>query len=223
MACVPAPTCKAALKEASARWPGRRTTSDGICASPQHSATSPKSDHEVGNAFDLSHDPGHGVDTYMLAELMRRHPDGRVKYVISNRRIWNPSISPDWRSYAGSNGHTHHMHVSIHQWARDNTSAWWDRYFAAPEADLFESRVVTIPPPRADGAQVVAQDVNGKPLGVFHHDVVATIKSNDDGRPVRADVQVCAYGEALLLSFVSLDGGPAGQGNVEVILGHPPR
>lgn len=119
------------------------------------------------------------------------------------------------------------------QWTRRKTDMRWRgdipalvRFYLQPhtgDAEVYEARTVTIPPPRADGAQVVAQDVNGKPLGVFHHDVVATIKSNDDGRPVRADVQVCAYGEALLLSFVSLDGGPVGQGNVEVILGHPTR
>lgn len=224
MACIPAPTCKLALKEAAERWPGRRSTSDGICASPQHSATNPKSDHEVGNAFDLSHDPEHGVDTYMLAELMRRKPDGRVKYVISNWRIWNPSISPDWRSYAGSNGHTHHMHVSIVPSARDNLASWWDRYFAPSEDDLFRYVIVTIPT-TSNGIQLAGKDASGKTLGLFHNDVTATIKANDDGRPVQATVQVCkaAFSDELVLSFIGLDGKPAPQGNVGVVLSHPPR
>lgn len=129
MSCTPAPTCKAALAQASARWPGRRTSSDGVCASAKHSSQNPTSDHETGNAFDLSHDPDHGVDTYDLAERMRRNPDPRVKYVISNGRIWNPSISTNWRPYTGSNRHDHHMHVSIVLGARGDTSDWWSRYY----------------------------------------------------------------------------------------------
>lgn len=134
MTCTPAPSCKAALKQATARWPGRRTSSDGICASAQHHVQNPTSDHETGNAFDLSHDPEHGVDTYALADLMRRNPDPRVKYVISNGRIWNPSISPNWRAYHGSNKHDHHMHVSIVPGARGDTGDWWGRYFPTSHA-----------------------------------------------------------------------------------------
>lgn len=141
MGCVPAPACKAALAQATKRWPGRRTSSDGVCASAQHSKQNPTSDHETGNAFDLSHDPEHGVDTYALADMMRRNPDPRVKYVISNGRIWNPSISPNWRKYTGANKHDHHMHVSIIPGARGDRNDWWDRYFvhAAQEEDMTDA------------------------------------------------------------------------------------
>lgn len=135
MTCTPAPTCRAALTEATHRWPGRRVTSDGICASAAHHTQNPTSDHELGNAFDLSHDPDHGVDTYHLADLMRLHPDPRVKYVISNSRIWNPAISSAWRAYSGVNPHTHHMHVSIKPTARNDLAPWWDRYFT--EDDMY--------------------------------------------------------------------------------------
>lgn len=108
-----------------------------------------------------------------------------------------------------------------------------------PEVDVFEPKIVTIPPPRADGAQVVGADIHGELLAKFHHDVTATIKANDNGTPVEASVQVCEYAGMLVLSFVSherelvrnaLDGSysmgkrlPVAQGNVEVIIGHPAR
>jgi hypothetical protein len=230
VACTPAPACKAALTQATKRWPERRATSDGICASPKHHEQNPTSDHELGNAFDLSHDPEHGVDTYELADRMRRDPDPRVKYVISNGRIWNPSISPAWRPYHGENQHTHHMHVSIVLSARGLTGDWWGRYFptvhaastgkpapapaAAHQEDFMRKYVIVdIPKPRADGAQVV-----GVPGVLYSKTAGATIKANDDGRPVHATVQTCAYVDALLLSFVGLDGGPVPPGKVGVTL-----
>lgn len=125
--CVPAPACKQALNEASRLWPNRRRTSDGICSSPTHQQQSPNSDHDYGEAFDLSDDPVNGCDAHHLAELLIRARDPRVKYVISNARIWNASKDRPgvWRPYFGSNAHTLHVHVSINRSARDSTAAWW--------------------------------------------------------------------------------------------------
>lgn len=134
MACIPAPACKAALAQASRRWPGRRTTSDGICSSPKHQQQNPNSDHDYGLAWDLSHDPEHGVDTYLIADLLRRKGDRRTKYIISHGRIYNPAISPDWRTYVGTNPHDKHLHVSVLAKYRDDTSDWWDRLFTATPA-----------------------------------------------------------------------------------------
>lgn len=139
MACIPAPACKAALREATKLWPGRRTTSDGVCSSLKHRKQNPNSDHDYGNAFDLSHDPANGVDCNDLALLVAK--DGRVKYVIWNRRIWNPSVSPEWRGYYGSNPHTQHMHVSIKPQARDDTSPWFvaSKPTPKPEDDMTDA------------------------------------------------------------------------------------
>ena len=125
MGCTPAPACVAVREQADALWPDRSRTSDGICASPKHTAANPTSDHELGNAVDLTHDPAHGVDTYWLADQLRIHGDPRIKYVISNGRIWNPSISPNWRTYSGSNRHDHHVHISIHASARNDARPWF--------------------------------------------------------------------------------------------------
>lgn len=121
MVCVPAPACKAMLAEADQRWPNRRRTSDGICGDEAHQRR--RSDHNVGNAVDLSHDPAHGVDCNVLAELVKTDP--RITYLIWNRRIYNPSISRTWRSYSGSNPHTLHMHVSIKASSRNDQRPWF--------------------------------------------------------------------------------------------------
>jgi hypothetical protein len=123
MTCVCAPTCVHALDEATRRWPGRSTASDGCCASAAHSTQNPFSDHELGNAYDLTHDPAHGVDCNVLSDQVKTDP--RVKYVIWNRRIYNPSIADFWRPYDGDNPHDHHMHVSIESWARNQTGDWF--------------------------------------------------------------------------------------------------
>jgi hypothetical protein len=125
-----APACVAALAEATRRWPGRSRAADGILPSAAHTIANPTSDHERGLAFDLTHDPAHGVDCNVLAEQVMA--DRRVRYVIWNRRIWNPSVSARWRDYTGSNPHTSHMHVSILAACREDRSAWWTPRQAEP-------------------------------------------------------------------------------------------
>jgi hypothetical protein len=69
----------------------------------------------VVSALDLTHDPKNGFDSYAFAEHLRRTKDPRIKYVISNRRIFSSVTRPwEWRKYTGSNGHTSHVHVSVH-------------------------------------------------------------------------------------------------------------
>jgi hypothetical protein len=118
-----APTCKAALAEATKLWPNRSRASDGILPSAAHTTLNPTSDHEKGNAFDLTHDPANGVDCNVLSKHVMA--DSRVRYIIWNAKIWNPSVSPRWRDYTGTNPHTKHMHVSILAERRDDLSPWW--------------------------------------------------------------------------------------------------
>lgn len=71
------------------------------------------------------------MDCAKLSERLRQWVLGdledRVKYIIFNRRIFNPSISPNWRPYSGASPHTEHMHVSILHAARNDTSSWWTK------------------------------------------------------------------------------------------------
>ena len=117
-----APACRAALTQATERFPNRSRISDGIMCDAAHPSTS---DHCSGNAFDLTFDPQGGCDAHALVETLKQRRDPRVKYIISKRRIWNPTVAPDWRHYDGKNAHNHHAHVSILVSARDDTSPWW--------------------------------------------------------------------------------------------------
>jgi Putative peptidoglycan binding domain len=121
MAATPAPCCKLALRQATERWPNRDTTYDGIMGDAAHQKR--KSDHNDGNAFDLTHDPVHGVDCAVLSREVIK--DQRVTYVIFNREIYNRArASEGWRKYDGPNPHDHHMHVSIQASSRNDLAAW---------------------------------------------------------------------------------------------------
>jgi hypothetical protein len=113
--------------------PDRAKGSDGTIGDPAHQSRT--SDHNawvkdgamgVVTALDLTHDPAHGVDSYKLAETLRGSKDKRIKYIISNKRIWTPSIASAWRPYTGTNGHTMHVHISVHQQKSlyDDTTPW---------------------------------------------------------------------------------------------------
>lgn len=130
MGCIPAPTCKAALAEATKLWPLRDRSSDGICASPQHHSQNPGSDHETGEAWDLTHDPASGCDVYKLFAGLTSRKDLRVKYLILNRqmlRSYDKSGIPawTWAPYSGSNPHTKHGHCSIWHSSRDDVRPWF--------------------------------------------------------------------------------------------------
>jgi len=130
-----APAVKAGLSQATALWPERSKASDGTIGDAAHSSTT--SDHNpdargVVLAFDLTHDPGHGVDCNKLSAQLVDRRDHRVKYLIWSGRIWRSyktsSAHPaPWtpQKYTGSNPHTKHMHVSVLQADETDVSAWW--------------------------------------------------------------------------------------------------
>ena len=121
-----APAAQSLLDQATALWPNRSRASDGTIGDTSHAARA--SDHNpdsrgIVHAADLTHDPAHGCDNNVNAERVKDDP--RVKYVIWNRRIWNPSISRTWRPYTGTNPHDHHMHVSVLTERENDTSPWF--------------------------------------------------------------------------------------------------
>ena len=94
--------------------PQRKKASDGWLGDAAHAAR--KSDHnpnslDVVCALDITHDPANGVDSYKLAEVLKANKDPRIKYVISNKKIF--SNDWQWRKYTGSNPHSQHVHVSV--------------------------------------------------------------------------------------------------------------
>jgi hypothetical protein len=118
---TPAPACKKALVDATLQWPKRDRGGDGIMGDDAHQKR--KSDHNDGNAFDLTHDPANGPDCNILSREVIHDP--RVTYVIWNRQIYSKEKAGEgWRAYTGSNPHNHHMHVSIQETSRNDLSPW---------------------------------------------------------------------------------------------------
>lgn len=128
--CICAPSLLLLRTEFDVAHPGRSTISDGCCASAVHHAHNPYSDHDDGNAGDFTADRLHGMVSAEWAEQIKDDP--RVKYIIRDRLIYNPSISHLWRPYTGSNPHDRHGHVSINPWSRDDLRPW----LIAPTGDL---------------------------------------------------------------------------------------
>lgn len=116
------------------RWPKRKKTHDGTIGDAAHRGR--VSDHNpsilddihgVVSALDITHDPTGGCDAHVLAEHLRTTKDYRIKYVISNGRIFSSTKSPwVWRRYTGKNAHRSHIHISVKGDKRhyDSTIRW---------------------------------------------------------------------------------------------------
>jgi hypothetical protein len=153
------------LGEVNASAPGRSKASDGSIGDPAHSSRD--SDHNpdgkgMVHARDFTHDPAGGFDSYAFADWIRdqvNHHGMHVSYVISNGRIFNPDISPDWRPYTGDNPHDHHVHVSINYDSReDDRSPWGWEGDDMPSADEVARAVWAYAgiPNKVTGADAVA-------------------------------------------------------------------
>lgn len=112
--------------QVNALAPDRDRASDGLVGDAAH--MSRDSDHnphdvegvgrDIVTALDLTHDPAGGFDSYAFAEVLRRNRDPRIKYVISNHRVFTSYTNPSrpawtWREYSGTDPHTGHVHVSV--------------------------------------------------------------------------------------------------------------
>jgi hypothetical protein len=136
--------------EADTLAPHRNRASDGSIGDIAHSQRT--SDHNVDDgwchALDLTHDPAGGFDAHAHARRTAANRDPRIKYVISQRQIWDPARG--WHPYSGTNPHDHHAHWSV--WhtpaARDNLSPW-----------LLTHRPDPLPPPPPPAAQAPGADM----------------------------------------------------------------
>jgi len=116
----PAPAVLRLRSQVDERWSGRPRSSDGIMGDASHQAR--KSDHNQGNAIDITRGPG-GPDTRQMILALLKDP--RTKYVIHESRIYNPAIQGGAaRPYEGANPHTRHLHLSIKAEARDDDRPW---------------------------------------------------------------------------------------------------
>ncbi len=202
MACTPAPSCRAALAQADELAPARSKASDGICASPQHHQQNPTSDHETGDAWDLTHDPDHGCDVDALFATIIARRDPRVKYLIRNGQMWrsyDKSGIPAWTPapYNGPNPHKKHGHCSILPEARHDVSPWFDVTPPpippiAPEEDMKLLHVVDGPDAGSEwlqrGKQLLFLDATqaqeainaGSPRGDVQEPLWSYLKANSE-------------------------------------------
>lgn len=114
-----APAIRRLRDQVNAAYPKRSKVTDGIWPSAAHTAASPNSDHEAGNAIDITADLG-GADVKVVYDAIKGDP--RVSYLIYSRRIW--SHDQGERTYAGPNPHTSHMHVSVRETHRADARDW---------------------------------------------------------------------------------------------------
>jgi len=150
-------TLRAQINAAS---PNRSKISDGTIGDAAHASRS--SDHNphvrdgkigVVTALDITHDPRNGVDGEAIAEALKASGDARIKYIIWRKRIWNPSISPRWRAYTGSNPHDKHVHISVQpQKARYDDTTPWLLKASTPKPDA----------PAAETRPLIYQGVTGQ-------------------------------------------------------------
>lgn len=140
--------------QVNAAAPNRDKSSDGTVGDTSHSSRT--SDHNpnpagIVCAIDITHDPKGGLDSYALAETLKASGDRRIKYIISNGRIWNPSVAAGWRKYGGSNPHNHHVHVSVKSAFADDAGDW---QIGLASKSILERTIVAVsdviapPPPK---------------------------------------------------------------------------
>lgn len=113
------------------KFPNRSKDSDGTIGDAKHASSNsdhnPWVDDGVVTAMDITHDPASGMDSYKMAEELRQGRDHRIKYVISNKKIFSSVVKPwIWRPYTGSNPHNQHVHISVlpEQELYDDKAPW---------------------------------------------------------------------------------------------------
>ncbi|MCE0814096.1 hypothetical protein [Buttiauxella sp. S04-F03] len=166
----PAPSVKKALQDATTQWPGRSKLSDGAMGDAAHKKR--KSDHNDGNAFDITHDPINGPDCNEWSKVVINDP--RVKYVIWNKEIYVVKEGV-WKEYRGSNPHNKHMHVSIHASSRDDISPWpWlTRNADSSNTDKYGKSIICWPiPSNNQGSEFANQEeilshLGGESTGLY--------------------------------------------------------
>lgn len=182
------------------RFPSRSKNSDGSIGDAAHASRA--SDHNpwimdgglgVVSAIDITHDPKSGCDSYALAEALRIARDPRIKYVISNRRIFAGPDGPQpwaWRKYTGTNPHDHHVHVSVRPEKRyyDAANPWAFDMGDAVELDSY------VPPPpmlrrgaRGDDVRELQRLLNLGVDGIFGPNTEAAVRLVQAGHKLVID------------------------------------
>lgn len=156
------------LAQINALAPNRDKSSDGSIGDLRHQHES-SSDHNpwvidngigVVTARDFTNDIVHGINSEEIAEAMRAAQDPRLKYAISNKKIFasyptggKPAWA--WRPYTGVNPHNHHVHISVlgDKFHYDSVAPW--RLELRPIADAPLSPTIPVLRKGDKGPEVV--------------------------------------------------------------------
>lgn len=125
----PAKSLVTLKKQIDEMFPGRSKVSDGFIGDASHMLKSNASDHNPNKdgivlAFDVTHDPAHGLDIKQLAGWLMRSRDARIKYIIRNGEIMEPLKGWVWLKYKGADQHHQHMHLSVNAINCDVDTPW---------------------------------------------------------------------------------------------------
>lgn len=145
------PSLVALEAEADRLAPGRSRRSDGSIGDAAHADR--VSDHNPSggwvHAIDLTDDPRGGFDAHAHARQVVARKDPRIKYVISDRRIYGPGSRFGWAGgpYSGNNPHLVHAHFSVLPTSvgRFDVSPWFGGSASAPEPPNPNSEVPSPP------------------------------------------------------------------------------
>lgn len=136
--------------------PNRSKASDGLVGDENHETTSGHYPHyvagvglEIVTAWDCTNDPADGCDTWLLSETLRVNRDKRIRYVISNQKVFSSYATSSraawtWGPYSGVNPHTGHCHIQVlDEKISDTSTAWNLEGFDMPTADEIAAKVWT--------------------------------------------------------------------------------
>ena len=201
---------KALLKlrtQIDAQYPNRSKKADGAIGDAAHASRS--SDHNpwikdgghgIVSAIDITHDLKSGLDTWSLGEHLRLKKDRRIKYVISNKRIFSSTTSPwTWRRYTGSNPHSQHIHVSVKATKNhyDDDSEWNLPGGGTPtetepeaESDSPADRVLLRRGSRSEAVRTVQRLLSLEADGIYGADTEAAVKGFQRASGLKADGMV---------------------------------
>lgn len=184
--------------EVNALWPNRSKASDGWIGDTAHSAR--KSDHNpdysaggIVRAIDVTND-GINVDKFVSCVIR----DVRTRYVITRGRIWTRENG--WQKYTGSNGHYHHVHVSV----RSTKSPRYD--LQAHAWGLASTAANPIP---TGGGSVAAPNIPGAPAPLEEDDMPTAAEVADEvlnRRVTLSDGNYLTVGQAIQATVRALEG-----------------
>jgi len=142
----------------------------GSIADDVHSAASDHYPHFYGAlgptavvcARDFPHAPALGLDGHVVTEILRASRDGRIGYLIFDRRITGPNHGWQWQPYTGSDPHDTHFHVSsVHTAAADSTANWTLPGGAMPELTVQQIQMLDDADWRLDALTAMSPTVRG--------------------------------------------------------------